>query len=1016
MEMTPDKWERIKVLFDAALERMPEQRIQYLTESCADEDLRAEVARLLINSDCAESFLEVPAFSDLHLFTARTASGSFALGERLAGRFMLVRFLAEGGMGEVYEAEDQVAQERVAVKMIRPELLRDSRTLQRFRREVHVAKKVTHPNVCRIFDLFHHHDVALEKDLATDVVFLSMELLLGETLAQRIHRAGCFTTKEALPLIRQIADGLGAAHRAGVVHRDFKPSNVVLVEERDSACFRAVITDFGLALRLGGDANLSADLTTARGAFGTPAYMAPEQIQGHAVTSAADIYSLGLVIHEMVTGVLPFGSETPLAMAVRRVHEPAPSPRLLMPSLDSAWESAILRCLEREPDQRFQTTDAVVRAFDGETQFSVRSPAAISETTTLRWGTVVGTTSLIIGLTVGGWLLFSRRTPPLTSKDTIVLADFMNRTGDTVFDGTLRQGLSVQLEQSPFLSLISDQQIQQTLALMGRSTDSKLTPEIAREICQRTGSAAALEGSIAQIGTQYLLTLKTVNCKSGESLASAEAEAIDKNHVLDALGKTASEIRNKLGESLNTVRKLDTPLEQATTPSLGALQAYSLGEDAHRKGDFAASIPFFQQAVELDPNFAMAYAMLGTNYANTGETTKSEAYTLKAFELRGRVSEKERFYIASNYYGDVIGNLEKAIPTYQLWAKTYPRESKAVCGLAYTYFKVGRYDDALLAAQTCVNLEPSGLSYDTLMAGYFLLNRFDEAKATAAEAQLHHFDSSLSHLNLYLIAFIEHDVARMAREAAAVRDAPGHEYTMLTYEALTAAYLGERAKARDFSRRAADFAQRAGDRQTAAARLADAAFQEALMGDAAEGRRGASTALAMSKDSDVMATAALAYAFAGETAEADVLANDCAKRSPEDTLVQSVLLPTVRAMIALNRGNAANAIEILQTASPYELSSAGQMYPVYARGEAYLAAGDGRAAAAEFQKVLDHRGIVPNTPIGAIARLGLARGYLLQGDTKKGKAAYQDFLALWKNADADIPILTQAKTEIANLQ
>jgi eukaryotic-like serine/threonine-protein kinase len=624
-------------------------------------------------------------------------------------------------------------------------------------------------------------------------------------------------------------------------------------------------------------------------------------------------------------------------------------------------------------------------------------------------------TIILVVASVCALLFYPRRAHALSETDTIVLADFANNTGDNVFDGTLRQGLAVQLEQSPFLRVVSEGQMRETLRLMGQPPDVRLTPEISRDLCQRVGSKAYLSASISSLGRQYVIGLNAENCETGDILVQEQVTAASKEKVLKALDGVVAKLRRRLGESLPTLQRLDTPLEQATTTSLEALQAYSLGVKASQgKGDFAASIPFFQRATELDPTFAMAYAMLGTNYYNLGDTAKALANTTKAFEFRDRVSEPEKFYISSNYYRDVTGDLEKASQAYHLWAETYPREPKAVGNLVKISHELGRYDEALSAAQSVLRLQPNALSYTNLMASYMFLNRFDEAKATAAEAQSHHFDSPSSYLNLYLIAFVEQDANSMAGAAAAVRKTSGHENIMLSYEALTAAYMGELVKASDLSRRAADSAQRAGDAEAAASRLANAALQETLMGHVVRGRRVVAAALAMSQDAND--TAALVYALAGDTGRAEALANDLSKRFPEDTLVQNLPLPSIRALVALTHGNASKAIEILQTAVPYELSVSGQMYPVYIRGLAYLGAHNGLAAAAQFQKILDHRGIVPNTPIGALSHLGLARALVLQGDTAKARATYQDFLTLWKDADPDIPIFIAAKAEYAKLK
>ena len=623
----------------------------------------------------------------------------------------------------------------------------------------------------------------------------------------------------------------------------------------------------------------------------------------------------------------------------------------------------------------------------------------------------------------GSWLLFLRKPHTLTDKDTIVLADFTNTTGDTVFDGTLRQGLSIQLEQSPFLSIVSDQRIQQTLGLMDQKPDAKLTPEIAREICQRTASAAVLEGSIAQIGTPYLLTLKAVNCSTGGTLASTEAQASDKNHVLDALGNTALEMRNKLGESLSTVQKFDTPLDEATTPSLEALKAFSSGRGASSP---PIAIPFLKRAVELDPNFAAAYAWLGIWHTSIGEPSIAAEYARKAYELRGHASEPERYFVSVIYYKEVMGNMEQAEQTCKLWMQAYPRAE-----MPHTYLSggiypaVGRYNGVISEAREAIRLRPDyPVLYVLLMRGYMALNRFDEANATyksAYERKLYHY---YYHSYLYRLAFLQNDAAGMKQQVTLSAGQPGVEDTLIAYEANTAAYYGRLRESEDLTRRAMESAERAGEKEKAASISATSGLTEALFGNAQEARRRASLAVARSSGVDVQYASALALAYAGDTGRAQTLTEELDKRFPEGTTVQFNYLPTVRAKLALTRGSPSEALEMLQAALPYELGQttfSGEyawngLYPAFIRGEAYLAAHQGSNAAAEFQKILDHRGIVLNSPIGALAHLQLGRAYAIQGETAKARAGYNDFLALWKDADPDIPILKQAKAEYANSQ
>ncbi len=774
-------------------------------------------------------------------------------------------------------------------------------------------------------------------------------------------------------------------------------------------------------------------LTRLGAAIGTVTYMSPEQVRGEELDVRTDLFSFGVVLYEMVTGVLPFRGETSGVIAESILNRRPVAPVRLNPDLPPKLEEAINKALEKDRKLRYQNAADIRtdlqrlkrdsdsgRAFAATVQVESR-PA--TKSTRFRWVVAPGATILVVGLAASGWLFYSRKAHALTDKDTIVLADFTNTTGDTVFDGTLRQGLAVQLEQSPFLSLVSDQRTQQTLRLMGQPADAKLTPEIARDLCQRAGSKAYLSGSIASLGSQYVLGLKAVNCLTGDTLAEEQERATGKEQVLSAMDKAAPKLREKLGESLSTVQGFDTPLEQATTPLLEALQAYSLGRQTLvGKGNPAAAVPFFQRAIRLDPNFAMAYEALGTSYSNLGERSLASENTRKAYELRERVSELEKFHIESHYYQFAIGDLEKARQAYELWAQTYQRDPVPPQSLGIIYKNLGQYDKALAEARETLRLDPAYvLGYASLLSNYFYLNRTDEARATAEEARAKKLDSPYLRFNLYLLAFLQNDAAGMAQQVAWAAGKPGVENMLLANEADTAAYSGRLGKAREFSRRAVASAKRAEEKETAAAYEADAALREALAGNAAETRQRAAAALGLSTGRDVQYGAALALAFAGDTTKAQALADDLANRFPEDTLAQFNYLPTIRAQLVLSRHDSSKALETLQAAAAYELGTPGffrflSLYPVYVRGEAYLSVNQGSEAAAEFQKILGHPGIVLNEPIGALAYLGVARAYALQGDTAKAKAAYQDFLTLWKDADPDIPILIAAQSEYAKLK
>jgi len=624
---------------------------------------------------------------------------------------------------------------------------------------------------------------------------------------------------------------------------------------------------------------------------------------------------------------------------------------------------------------------------------------------------------------------FGSRTHHLTDKDTIVLADFTNTTGDPVFDGALRQGLAVQLEQSPFLSLVSEDRIHQTLRLMGKPADARLTPETAREVCERTAGAAVLDGSIASLGSQYVLGLRAMDCHTGDVIAEEQVQTTKKEDVLRALDQISSKFRTRVGESLSTVKSHDTPLAEATTPSLEALKAYSMGWQVSFSSGSAASMPLFQRAIEIDPNFASAYAALGRMYGDIGESALSAENISKAYQLRDRATDQEKFFISLNYDLQVTGNLEKAQQTCDLWVRAYPRAWFPHALLSGgVYPPLGKYEKSLEEAKITLGADPDfSIGYSLLAISYVALARTGEAEKTLRQASERKLDIPDFHVQRYVLAFLKDDKMGMEREAAQPLEMPEVDEWMSNAKGFVSAYSGHLEEARKMSGRAEDLARKADRRETEGLYETDAAVREALFGNVSKARQSAGDALRLSRSRDVEYEAAFALALSGDSSRSQTLTDDLSTRFPEDTVVRFTYLPTLRALLVFNRRQPANAVELLQTAIPYEggtsiaggselLLGAGNFYSAYVRGVAYLAARRGREAAAEFQKILDHRGTVLSDPVGALARMQLARAYALAGDKDNARTAYKDFLTLWKDADPNIPVLKQVQREYAGLQ
>jgi len=954
--MTPERFREIEELYHAARDCTADERAALMAQ--ADPELRREVESLLIEPAGGE-FLDRPAIRNApHLLEDSTLTG-LASGACL-GPYRIESKLGEGGMGEVFRAIDTRLGRAVAIKITREQFN------ARFEREARAISSLNHPNICIL------HDIGPN--------YLVMELVEGETIAARLKR-GPLPVEEAIRYARQVAAALQAAHEKGIIHRDLKPGNVMLTRSG------AKVLDFGLA-RLEGDQ----PLTGERMVMGTPAYMAPEQREDRPADARTDIYAFGWVFYEMMTGE---------RVAVQR-----------RPIRPRKLEQIVKRCLEEDPGRRWQSATELQREL-----------AAVTLPT--RGTRLAAGAAAILALCAAGYL-YLHRAPKLTTKDTIVLAEFENKTGDPVFDQTLRQGLAVQLEQSPFLTLVSDLQTQQVLRFMNRPPEARLTPEVAREICERTGSDAVLEGSIAGLGSQYVLWLRARNCRTGEVLAEEQAQPARKEEVLNALSRMAVQIRTRLGESLATIQEHSTPLEQATTPSLEALKAYSASRNAAFAHGFAAAIPHLQRAIVIDPQFAMAYGDLSIYYWNMGQTDLSAEYTRKAYALRDRVSDRERLWILFLYDRQVTGNLQRELQTLESWVQTYPRDWLPLSVLAgWGTLGTGQYERGIQAAQEDLRLNPDDpFGYSSLALHNFFLDRFGEAADVLRRAAERKLEIPEFLVLRYYLAFFKGDQAGMEHEIARARGQHGVEDWMWHNQALVLARSGQMQQARIMWERAVALAQQAGNRERAAIYKSAEAVCEAHFGNAAEAKRHAAAALDLAKGRDVEYAVAFALALSGDSSGSQKLAEDLAKRFPEDTPVQFEYLPTLRALSALTHRAPLDAVEHLERARPYDLALPGTafvakfggLYPAYVRGESYLAAGRGQEAAVEFQKVLNHRGIVFADPIGALAHLQLGRAYVASGDMAKAKNAYQDFLTLWKDADQDIPVLKQARAEYARLR